>query len=131
MYSKKPCKIILVARDVAVDVKYLTELGFNVTQMISDCIDTSDFCKTTRREVRQSVLNTLLFQYDIAGKHLHNAGNDSSYTLRVMIAIALANYWVRYVTYHAYPSGHLTLSFKITTERLIPDNGISDGSIYF
>lgn len=30
-----------------------------------------------------------MLQYGIAAKHLHNAGNDASYTLRVMVAIAL------------------------------------------
>ena len=36
-----------------------------------------------------NVLSALLLQYGIAAKHLHNAGNDASYTLRVMVAIAL------------------------------------------
>ena len=31
----------------------------------------------------------MLLQYGIAAKNLRNAGNDASYTLRVMVAIAL------------------------------------------
>ena len=34
-------------------------------------------------------MSTLVLQYGIAAKHLHNAGNDASYTLRIMIAVAL------------------------------------------
>ena len=88
-YSSRTCKVILVGYDVAADMKYLTEVGFDITRMISDCIDTSDLYKASRRNGRQSALSTLLLQYGIAAKHLHNAGNNASYTLRVMVAIAL------------------------------------------
>ena len=87
--STKPCKVVLVAHDVAGDLKYLTGIGFDVTQRISDCIDTSVLYKVARHEIGQTALSTLLLQYGIAAKHLHNAGNDASYTLRVMIAIAV------------------------------------------
>ena len=82
-------KVILVGHDVAADIKYLTEIGFDAARMISDCIDTSDLYKASRRDGKQSALSTLLLQYGIAAKHLHNAGNDANYTLRVMVAIAL------------------------------------------
>ena len=91
-YSSGTCKVVLVGHDVAGDVKYLKELGFDVNRMISDCIDTSDLYKASRRDSRQSALSTLLLQYGIAAKHLHNAGNDASYTLRVMVAIALDDF---------------------------------------
>ena len=87
--SSRTCKVILVGYDVAADIKYLTEVGFEVTRMIADCIDTSDLYKASRRDGRQSALSTLLLQYGIAAKHLHNAGNNASYTLRVIVAIAL------------------------------------------
>lgn len=90
-YSSRTCKVILVGHDIAADMNYLTELGFDVTGMISDCIDTSDLYKASRRDGRQSALSTLLLHYGIAAKHLHNAGNNASYTLRVIIAIALYN----------------------------------------
>ena len=88
-YSGRTRKVILVGHDVAADMKYLTEVGFHVTRTISDCIDTSDLYKASRRDGRPSALSTLLLHYGIAAKHLHNAGNDASYTLRVMVAIAL------------------------------------------
>ena len=88
-YPNRIRKVVLVAHDVAADIKYLTELGFNVTRMISDCIDTSDLYKAAQRDARQSALSTLLLRYSIAARHLHNAGNDANYTLRVMIAIVL------------------------------------------
>jgi len=92
MYSSRTCDVVLVAHDVAADMKYLTELGFDVAKMISDHIDTSDLYKAVRRKARQPALSTLLLQYGIADKHLHNAGNDASYTLRVMIAIAMDDF---------------------------------------
>ena len=60
-----------------------------MAQAIFDCIETSDLYKNSRRDGRQRTLSTLLLQYGIAAKHLHNAGNDASYTLCVMVAIAL------------------------------------------
>lgn len=89
--SRSPLGVVLVAHDVAADLKYLKGLGFDVNQRISDCIDTSVLYKVSRRETRQTALGTLLLQYGIAAKHLHNAGNDASYTLRVMVAIAVDN----------------------------------------
>jgi len=88
-YSSKTYKVVLVRHDVAADVKYLKELGFNVARMISDCINTADLYKASRRDGKQSTLSTLLLQYGIAAKHLHNAGNDARCTLRVIVAIAL------------------------------------------
>ncbi len=87
--SSGTCNAVLVGHDVAADMKYLKEFGFDVARMISDCIDTSDLYKAPRRDGRQSALSTLLLQYGIAAKYLHNAGNDARYTLRVMVAIAL------------------------------------------
>ena len=88
-YSSGTCKVVLVGHDVAADIKYLKESGFDVARVISDCIDTSDLYKASRRDGRQIALSTLLLQYGVAAKHLHNAGNDANYTLRVMVAIAL------------------------------------------
>ena len=77
-HSSRMCKLILVGHD---DMKYLTEVGFDVTGIISDCIDTSDLYKASRRDGRQSALSTLLLHYGIAAKHLHNAGNDATYPM--------------------------------------------------
>ncbi len=90
-YSSKTRKVILVGHDIAADIKYLTKVGFDVTRTISNYINTSDLYKTSRRDGRQSALSTLLLHYGIAAKHLHNAGNDASYTLRIIVAIALDN----------------------------------------
>ncbi|KAI9799430.1 MAG: hypothetical protein M1825_004530 [Sarcosagium campestre] len=89
LHSGGTRKIVLVAHNAAADIKYLTKLGFEVTQFISDCIDTADLFRAARRSSRQPALYNLLLQYGIAAKHLHNAGNDAHYTLRVVIAIAL------------------------------------------
>ena len=88
-YAQQSYKLILVAHNAAADIKYFAELGFNVTQKISDCIDTADLYKVVRREAKDSALSSLLLHYRIAARFLHNAGNDASYTLRVMVAIAV------------------------------------------
>ena len=91
-FTQQPCKVVLVAHNAAADIKYLAELGFNVTEKISDCIDTEDIYRVVRREIHSCALSTLLLQYRIAASHLHNAGNDANYTLRVMVAIALDDF---------------------------------------
>ncbi len=53
-YSSGTCKAVLLGHDVAADMKYLKELGFDVARMISDCIDTSDLYRALRRDGRQS-----------------------------------------------------------------------------
>ncbi|MCJ1232177.1 hypothetical protein MMC14_000126 [Varicellaria rhodocarpa] len=95
LYSGGTCKVVLVAHNASADIKYLTELGFNVTEKISDCIDTSDLYKVVRRQAREVGLSTLMLRYGIPGDHLHNAGNDASYTLRALIAIAVDNFYIK------------------------------------
>ncbi len=56
-------KVVLIAHDVAADIKHLTELGFDVTRMVSDCIDISDLYKAAHQDARQSALSTLLLRY--------------------------------------------------------------------
>lgn len=90
--SSGSSKVVLVGHDLKGDIKYLEALGVDVTRMVSDCIDTSHLYKATHRDARQSALNSLLLEYRIAAKHLHNAGNDANYTLRVMLAIVLENF---------------------------------------
>ena len=95
LYPDGTCKVVLVAHNASADIKYLTDIGFNVTEKISDCIDTSDLYRVVRRQAREFGLSTLMLRYGISGDHLHNAGNDASYTLRALIAIAVDNFYVK------------------------------------
>ena len=88
-YGSSYCQTVLVGHGIKADIKYLKELGLDMTRMTSDCVDTADLYKASRRDGIQIALKNLLLQYGIAAKHLHNAGNDAHYTLRVMVAIAL------------------------------------------
>ena len=90
-YSSRTCKVVLIEHDIAVDINYLNKLGFNVARIVFDCINTSDLYKASRRNGRQCALSTLLLKYDIAVKYLHNTNNNASYTLRIIIVIALDN----------------------------------------
>lgn len=91
-YLSKTCKVILVAHDVAADMKYLTQLGFDVTQMVLNHIDTLNLYKAAHCDARQFALSTLLLCYGIVDKHLHNTDNDVSYTLCIMIVIVLNDF---------------------------------------
>ena len=88
-YSSRTCKVVLIRHNIAADINYFNKLGFDVARMIFDYIDTSDLYKASRRDGRQCALSTLLLKYGIAAKHLYNASNNASYTLRVMVAIIL------------------------------------------
>lgn len=85
-------KVVFVAHNAAADMKYLEDLGYDPTEDIVDILDTSDLANANGREVRQTSLSTLLLRHGIPAKHLHNAGNDAHYTLRLMIALAVDNY---------------------------------------
>ena len=81
--------IVLVGHNLPADVKYLEELGVNLSQFITDSIDTADLFKYLRRKFNGTALGNLLLEYGVAARHLHNAGNDAYYTLRVMIVMAV------------------------------------------
>ena len=91
-YSGEICKAVLVGHDVSADMKYLNNLGLDVFEMFSDCIDTSNLYKASNRDNRQCSLSTLLLRYGIVAKNLHNAGNDARFTLCMMVAIALDHF---------------------------------------
>ncbi|MCJ1462292.1 hypothetical protein MMC07_000892 [Pseudocyphellaria aurata] len=91
-HSGEMYRVVLVGHDVSGDVKYLSQIGVNIVEMFSDCIDTSDLYKASNRDNRQCSLSGLLLRYGIAARNLHNAGNDARFTLCVMIAMALDHF---------------------------------------
>jgi DNA polymerase III alpha subunit (gram-positive type) len=83
--------IVLVGHDVAADIKYLRELGYNPYELcnLQELVDTSFMYRAFRRESQPRNLGSILVDLGIAGWDLHNAGNDAMYTLQAMVSIAL------------------------------------------
>ena len=51
-YSSKIYKVVLIKYNIAVDINYLNKLDFDVTRMVFDYINISDFYKALRRDGR-------------------------------------------------------------------------------
>lgn len=83
---------VLVGHNIESDIQYMMKSGFDVLTHVSDCIDTQDLRKVVRRDNRSRSLGALLVDYHIKADHLHNAGNDAHYTLRLLLAICEAQY---------------------------------------
>jgi hypothetical protein len=83
--------IILVGHDVITDVNYLKKIGYEIYNLsnLQELIDTSSMYRAFKREPNPLKLGSILANLDIAGRYLHNAGNDAVYTLQAMIGIAI------------------------------------------
>ncbi|KAF2816727.1 uncharacterized protein BDZ99DRAFT_564583, partial [Mytilinidion resinicola] len=83
--------IVFLGHDAGNDVRYLQKLGFNPLSLpnMLEILDTADMYRAWKREINARSLGTILYEFDIAGWNLHNAGNDARYTLQCMIAIAV------------------------------------------
>lgn len=83
--------IVFVAHDTKADVRYLSNIGFEVLDMpgILGSIDTVLLHQAWRNSNDGRSLRTILSDLCISNKHLHNAGNDAVYTLRAMVGLAV------------------------------------------
>ncbi|KAF2502691.1 hypothetical protein BU16DRAFT_533021 [Lophium mytilinum] len=83
--------LIFLGHDAGNDVRYLQKLGFNPLSLpnMLEILDTADMYRAWKREANPRSLGTILYEFDIAGWNLHNAGNDARYTLQCMMAIAV------------------------------------------
>ena len=81
--------IILVGHDVSADVNYFRKLGYNASNCgnIIDTIDTANLFRAYTHDPNPRSLGNALYEFDLMGWHLHNAGNDAVYTLWAMLAI--------------------------------------------
>ncbi|KAI1213229.1 uncharacterized protein F4807DRAFT_456570 [Annulohypoxylon truncatum] len=87
--DKRP--VIMVGHDMAQDLNYLTKVGFNVWRVphFTDEIDTKSMFQRLRKTANGRGLSTVCEELGIPGYNFHNAGNDATYTLRAMIAMAV------------------------------------------
>ncbi|KAI9749760.1 MAG: hypothetical protein M4579_006750 [Chaenotheca gracillima] len=82
--------IILVGHDISMDISYLHTLGYSPLTLpnLVETLDTMLMYRSLKRELQARSLGQLLYDFDLMGWNLHNAGNDAVYTLQAMIAIA-------------------------------------------
>jgi hypothetical protein len=83
--------LILLGHDTIGDVKYLQNLGFDPMKIdnLLEALDTAVMYRVWRRELQATGLGRILYDFDIAGHGLHNAGNDAAYTVQAMLAICV------------------------------------------
>lgn len=81
--------IVLVGHDLGQDINYCHQLGFSVLNRasIKESIDTVGMYRAYTKDPSARSLGSILYDCDISGWHLHNAGNDAVYTIQAMIAI--------------------------------------------
>lgn len=82
--------IVLVGHDVGSDDKYLANVGYNLAaKNIVFRADSKDLHQHLKSADQGRGLTTVLADFGIDSKNLHNAGNDAVYTLRAVIACAI------------------------------------------
>ncbi len=83
--------IILLGHDVSQDITYLQRAGFNVLNSgnLIATVDTVELFKVYKKDPNSRSLGGILYEFDLTGWHLHNAGNDAVYTVWAMLAICV------------------------------------------
>ncbi|KAI1762489.1 hypothetical protein GGR53DRAFT_468238 [Hypoxylon sp. FL1150] len=87
--DKRP--IVMVGHDIGQDLKYLKKVGYNIWRAphFSDEVDTQSMFQRYEKSMNGRGLQGVCQDLHIPGHHFHNAGNDATYTLRAMIAMAV------------------------------------------
>ncbi|KAF2455919.1 hypothetical protein BDY21DRAFT_63760 [Lineolata rhizophorae] len=86
-------RVVLLGHDTKQDIQYLNQLGYNPLNLsnLHEVLDTAALYMAHRRDSTQPrSLATTLYDLDLVGWNLHNAGNDAVYTLRAMLALCVA-----------------------------------------
>ncbi|KAK6863956.1 hypothetical protein PG995_000484, partial [Apiospora arundinis] len=83
--------IVLVGHDLAFDMKYLRDLGFNLwrSPLFLDEVDTQNMFQRVQRDPKSRKLAVMCNELGTPGRNFHNAGNDAMYTLRAMVTMAV------------------------------------------
>ncbi|OCK75742.1 hypothetical protein K432DRAFT_408757 [Lepidopterella palustris CBS 459.81] len=89
--------IILLGHDTNQDINYLQQLGYNPLNMsnLVEVLDTATMYRAWKRELNARSLGGILYEFDIPGWNLHNAGNDAHYTVQAMLAIVVCEACMR------------------------------------
>jgi hypothetical protein len=90
-------KLILLGHDTLSDTKYLQQLGFDPLTLpnLIETQDTATMYRVWRREQQPTKLGNILYDFDIPGFNLHNAGNDAVYTVQAMLGVCVREATIR------------------------------------
>lgn len=92
-------KLVLLGHDAGQDVAYLRQLGYDISNLSNmvEVLDTAMMHCTLKREPNSRSLGHVLYEMDLMGWNLHNAGNDAAYTMQAMLAICFkdAESWTK------------------------------------
>ncbi|TLS29772.1 hypothetical protein PpBr36_00454 [Pyricularia pennisetigena] len=82
--------VVLVGHDIMADVEHLLKVDYDARKVpeIFDVVDTAHMFQHWRREPNSTRLSRVLESLEIRYRYLHNAGNDATYTLQAMLAMA-------------------------------------------
>ena len=80
-------KPVLVGHSIKSDIDFLRTKGFDMQLFISDCIDTQNLYRASRHGGQSPGLGKALVECGIQATHLHNAGNDAYYTMRLLLEL--------------------------------------------
>ncbi|XXG96625.1 ATP-dependent DNA helicase yku80 [Hypoxylon texense] len=91
--SEEKRRIVMVGHDIGQDLKYMTKVGYNIWRVpqFSDEVDTKSMFQVYEKSPNGRGLQAVCSDLGIPGHHFHNAGNDATYTLRAMIAMAVSS----------------------------------------
>lgn len=83
--------IILVGHDTGNDIDYLRQAGFDPLNRsnLLEVLDTAVIWRAFKRELSNRKIGDILYELEMVGWNLHNAGNDAAYTLQMMLAMCL------------------------------------------
>jgi hypothetical protein len=89
--SVNPRKIVVIGHDITQDLSHLKGINFDLlaNNNVLEVLDTSELYRTMRHEEKAPSVSTMLYNFDISGWNLHNAGNDAGYTLQAFVGIAV------------------------------------------
>ena len=90
----KPRRIILVGHNLSADLSYLRTLDIpgrtlDNLSMVDNNVDTQRLASSKKHPI---ALSRLLMALDMPHEHLHNAGNDATYTLQAMVAMTVLDW---------------------------------------
>ena len=89
--------IIYLGHSTQGDTTYLQQLGFNPLELtnIVETLDSAKLYRVWHRDMQATKLGNILYDFDIPGFSLHNAGNDAVYTVQAMLAILVREASIR------------------------------------
>ncbi|KAJ9154821.1 QDE-2-interacting protein [Pleurostoma richardsiae] len=84
-------RIVLVGHDIKQDIAHLQKLDVDVYALpnLLDVVDNQSLQQHLRAMRNPQKLESVLTDFGILSRHLHNAGNDAVYTLQSLLALAI------------------------------------------